>query len=201
MAHEALDFLQAYSKDNKYFLSHPFLWKVSFNYNFITLRSAINNALRKSGESWRAITLPKFFEKNGNMLGAREITIPQEATMFDDYGIDPSSRGGFLPAFGSNSRESFLRRGITINFFESDIDIEHTFFRPWMISIGIDGLINHDLKCDIVVKQYDNRGVRRKGYVFERAFPTNTEGGTYNYNPSDFKEKTITFAFKNYRPL
>ena len=60
MAHEALDFLQAYSKDNKYFLSHPFLWKVSFNYNFITLRRAINNALRKSGESWRAITLPKF---------------------------------------------------------------------------------------------------------------------------------------------
>ena len=41
----------------------------------------------------------------------------------------------------------------------------------------------------------------RKGYVFEEVFPTNVEGYNLTYNDEEFKEKSVTFAFRNYKPL
>ena len=90
---------------------------------------------------------------------------------------------------------------MSINFFETKVDIEHTFFRPWMIAIAIDGLINPALKCPIVVTQYDNKMVKRKGFVFDDAFPTVVEPYTLNYADADFTVKSVTFCCKNYRPI
>ena len=121
-------------------------------------------------------------------------------TLLNEYGQE--NRGGFLPGYGVTQRESFLTRQLTINFIETDQDICHDFFTPWLIAIGIDGLINQQLKCNITLKQYNNQGKLRKGFIFDKAFPTNVEGGgTLSYADSEFIVKTVTFGCKNYRQL
>jgi len=194
MANEINSFLQAFSRDTKYFLSHPFLWKVNIESN---VTGAVNQALSKGGEFWRASQIPDSYSKNGDILVATEVSIPSEQSSFSDFGQE--NRGGFLPGYGIVQRESFLTRNITVNFLETDIDLEHTFFRPWTIALGIDGLINQGLKSTISLTQYDNRLRRRKGYVFEDAFPTICEGYGLTRGPGEYIQKTVTFACKNYR--
>jgi len=196
------DFLDAFSTDDKYFLSQPFLWKVWIGDSrpaLEELKDAVDTACNKAGEDWRALTLPMDYERDGSILVAREVSIPNEATSFSEFGQE--NRGGFLPGYGITQRESFLSRQLSINFIETKVDIEHTFFRPWLIAIGIDGLINPKLKCTIVVTQYDNQMKKRKGFIFEDAFPTVCEPYTINYADADFTVKSVTFAFKNYKPL
>jgi|TARA_R110002020_G_scaffold118060_3_gene269970 hypothetical protein len=186
----------------RFFLSQPFLWKVSIGTSrpgLEELKDAVDTACHKAGESWRALSLPVDYEKNGNLLVAQSIAIPNEATSFGEFGQE--NRGGFLPGYGITQRESFLSRGLSINFFETKVDIEHTFFRPWLIAIGIDGLINTKLKTTIVVTQYDNKMQRRKGFIFEDAFPTVCEPYNLAYTEADFIVKSVTFGCRNYKPL
>lgn len=189
-------FLGAFSQDSKFFLPLPFLWKVDIRG---VSAGAINSVLSKAGESWGAKTVPDSFIREGNILVAQEVTLPSES--FEVASFGQQNRGGFLPGYGVTQRADFLNRGITINFLETGDDIEHNFFRPWTIALGIDGLINQSLKGDITVKQYAQDGTFRKGYTFNQAFPTNCEGYTLNYNDSEFKVKTVTFACRNYKQL
>mgnify|MGYP003148806294 CR=1 FL=1 len=194
---EAKSFLQAFSTDHKFFLPQPFLWKVSIGGH---LTSAITKVLNKAGEKWKVKTTPDEFTKNGSMLVAQEVTLPNEQSAYGEFG--QSNRGGFLPGFGLTQRDSFLGRGITINFIETDRDIEHNFFRPWAIAVGIDGLVNMGLKTNITVKQYSNDGFVRKGFNFVDAFPTACEGYKLNYGgDQSFTVKTVTFACRNYEQL
>tara|TARA_R110002020_G_scaffold116080_1_gene266273 strand:+ start:1011 stop:1622 length:612 start_codon:yes stop_codon:yes gene_type:complete len=192
------EFLDTFSSEGQYFLSHPFLWKVSVQASGI-LQDSVNLACTKAGDSWRAMTLPFDYEKNGNILVAQEVSIPGEQTSFSEFGQE--NRGGYLPGYGVTQRESFLTRQLAINFMETKVDIEHTFFRPWMIAIAIDGLINPALKCNILVTQYDNQMQRRKGFVFEDAFPTICEPYNLGYGDADFTVKSVTFGCTNYRPI
>ena len=202
MAYEQYDFLDGYSYSERFFLSHPFLWKVQFEYDS-DLIANINVAAKKTygnDESWRAITEPRLFERNGNTLVAREIVVPNENSQFDIAG--QQNLGGFLPGYALNKRVDFLSKNVAINFFDTQDDIEHTFFRPWMIALGNDGLLNRRLLCrNLTLRQYNNRMELRKGYVFEEVFPTNVEGYNLTYNDEEFKEKSVTFAFRNYKPL
>ena len=193
-----VDFLDAFSTKKEYFLSHPFLWKVKIQCSN-TLKTAVDKACLKSGEDWRLMTLPEDYEKNDSVLVAQEVSIPGESSSFGEFGQE--NRGGFLPGYGVTQRESFLTRQLAINFLETKVDIEHTFFRPWLIAIGIDGLINPDLKCIIQVTQFDNQMQKRKGFIFDDAFPTVIEPYTLNYADQSFTVKSVTFGCKNYRPL
>ena len=196
------DFLDAFSRGDsvsnnvseKYYLSHPFLWKVSIQADD-NLKKVVNRACTKAGEKWQALSLPNDYEKNGSILVAQEVAIAGESTSFGEFGQE--NRGGFLPRYGVTQRESFLTRGLSINFLETKKDIEHTFFRPWLIAIAIDGLINQSLKCIIQVTQYDNRMVARKGFIFDDAFPTVCEPYNLGYGDADFTVKSVTFGFKN----
>tara|TARA_R100001129_G_scaffold111005_1_gene76160 strand:+ start:1466 stop:2134 length:669 start_codon:yes stop_codon:yes gene_type:complete len=199
------DFLDAYSTSNytsKFFLSHPFLWKVSFFYPQDLVYS-INAALEKSPEEhWRAIKQPYDYTDHtiGNILAARSITVPNENTQFDVAGN--MNQGGFLPGYAVQKRTDFLSKNLVINFFDTEDDIEHLFFRPWMVAVGIDGLMLRNLLCPAVeLVQYNNVGARRKGYRFLDVFPTNVEGYSLNYDNTDYIEKSITFGFKNYQPI
>jgi len=201
------DFLDGYSRERQYFLSLPFLWKIEFIYDGNpSLWLNIDEALEKAGERWRVQSVPAAFTKNGNVLVAREVTVPNETSSILTPGGD-INKGGYLPGFGVDQRANFAARNLTVNFFDTNSDIEHTFFRPWMIAIGIDGLIGRglgkSLLCDsVILRQYDNIGRVRKGYQFDEVFPTNVEGYTLNYDGGgEFIEKSITFAFKNYRPF
>ena len=138
------------------------------------------------------------FTKNGSVLAAREVTVPNENCQFLAPGAE-INKGNYLPAFGAERRMNFLERNLAINFFDTEEDLEHTFFRPWMIAVASHGLIERDLLCPIVeLSQYNNRGEKRKGYKFVDVFPTNVEGYILNYNNTEFLEKSVTFAFKNY---
>ena len=195
MAGGSTDFLQAFSSDSKYFLSQPFLWKVSIDGD---LSGAINSALQKGNENWSANVQPSLLTKNGAILVARSVNTPQESSVFAPQSVQ---NRGFLPGYSLIERNDFLTRSFSINFIETEQDIEHGFMRPWMIALGIDGLINFGLKTNIVVKQYNNKGSMRKGYIFEDSFPTAVEGYTIDHNSDDFIEKSVTFACKNYRQL
>ena len=196
MANEAKAFLDAFSTDPNFFVSHPFLWKVSIDTN---VSGAINAAISKANENWKAKVNPEDLTRSGTLLVARQVTIPQESSEFTPIGVE--NRGGFLPGYGLVQRTDFLSRSFSLNVLETGEDIEHGFFRPWLIALGIDGLTNFKLKSDITVTQYNNDGSKRKGYVFEAAFPTAVEGYNLNYGDGDFIEKSITFACKNYRQL
>ena len=195
MAEEAKTFLDAFSNDPNFFVSHPFLWKVSLDAGSVT--GAINSALSKAGEKWDASVFPDRLTNDGALLVARSVTLPQESSEFTPIGVD--NRGGFLPGYGLVQRTDFLSRSFSLNVLETGSDLEHFFFRPWLIALGIDGLTNFNLKCDITVQQFNNDGTQRKKYVFEKAFPTAVEGYTLNYNDGEFIEKSITFACNNYK--
>jgi len=196
MANGSSDFLQAFSSESRYFVSNPFLWKVSIDGD---LSGAINSALQKGNENWSANVQPSLLTKGGAILVARSVTTPQESSVFAPQSVN--NRGGFLPGYSLIERNDFLTRSFSINFLETEDDIEHGFMRPWMIALGIDGLINFGLKTNIVVKQYNNQGSMRKGYIFEDAFPTAVEGYTVSHDSDDFIEKSVTFACKNYKQL
>ena len=202
MAYEQYDFLDGYSYSERFFLSHPFLWKVQFSYNselITNINTAIAKAYSSDSKDWRAVTEPDFFTRNNNILVAREVNVPNENSQFDIAGSQ--NLGGFLPGYALNKRVDFLTKNLGINFFDTQDDIEHNFFRPWMIALGIDGLINRKLLCKITLKQYNNRMQLRKGYEFIDVFPTNVEGYRLSYQDEDFLEKSVTFAFKEYKPL
>jgi len=202
MAYEQYDFLDGYSYSERFFLSHPFLWKVQFSYNselITNINTAIAKAYSSDSKDWRAVTEPDFFTRNDNILVAREVNVPNENSQFDIAGSQ--NLGGFLPGYALNKRVDFLTKNLGINFFDTQDDIEHNFFRPWMIALGIDGLINRKLLCKITLKQYNNRMQLRKGYEFIDVFPTNVEGYRLSYQDEDFLEKSVTFAFKEYKPL
>ena len=201
MANETFDFLDGYSNSEKFFLAHPFLWKVEFDIR-PSLIYNVNQAISKAysnDDDWRAITEPKNFTKNGNILVARSVTVPSENSQFDIAGSE--NLGGFLPGYALNKRTDFLSKNLAINFLDTQDDIEHNFFRPWMIALGIDGLINRRLLCNVTLRQYNNKMEERKGYRFIDVFPTNVEGYTLSYNEESFQEKSVTFAFKEYKPL
>jgi hypothetical protein len=195
MAEEAKTFLDAFSNDPNFFVSHPFLWKVSLDAGNVT--GAINSALSKAGETWNASVFPDRLTSDGALLVARSVNLPLESSEFTPIGVD--NRGGFLPGYGLVQRTDFLSRAFSLNILETGSDLEHYFFRPWLIALGIDGLTNFNLKCDITVQQFNNDGTERKKYVFEKAFPTAVEGYTLNYNDGEFIEKSITFACNNYK--
>ena len=202
MAYEQYDFLDGYSYSERFFLSHPFLWKVQFSYNselITNINTAIAKAYSSDSKDWRAVTEPDFFTRNDNILVAREVNVPNENSQFDIAGSQ--NLGGFLPGYALNKRVDFLTKNLGINFFDTQDDIEHNFFRPWMIALGIDGLINRKLLCKITLKQYNNRMQLRKGYEFIDVFPTNVEGYRLSYQDEDFLEKSVKFSFKEYKQL
>jgi len=197
MAGGATDFLQAFSSESKYFLSHPFLWKVKI---MDDISSAINSALTNGGEQkWQANVSPSDLSKDGAILVARQVVLPVESSVFTPQSVP--NRGGFLPGYALVERNDFLTRSFSINFIETQKDLEHGFMRPWAIALGIDGMTNFDLRTNIIVEQYNNKGKKKKGFKFLDAFPTAVEGYTLSHSSDEFIEKSVTFGCKNYEPV
>lgn len=180
-------------------MSLPVLWTVSIDG---VTESAINSVLSDAGENWQAKLTPNSMTKNSNILAAQQVSLPNESSSFQAM-KSGSGMGGFLPGYGLDERSDFLGRSFTVNFLETRKDLVHEFFQPWMIAIGIKGLIEHgpSLKSNVEVRQYDNKGNLRKGYKFKKAFPTNVEGFTLTYDSTDFIIKSVTFACENYSQL
>lgn len=192
------DFLNAFSRESKFCLSLPVFWTVSIDG---VSTGSINSVLNMAQEKWQATTSPEDMTKNGNIIVAQEVVLPDEQTSFSPTGMTNS--GGFLPAYVMNNRNDFYSRNISINILETKEDLEQNYFRPWMIALGIKGLIEtgQTLKGTMTVKQYDNQGNFRKGFKFNKIFPKSVEGYTLNYTNTDYTMKSITFACQNYEKL
>lgn len=193
------EFFQAFSSDYRFFTNLPVLWTVSIDG---VSQGSINTVLSEAGERWRARTTANEMTRGGNILVAQEVSLPNEASGFlaSESG---SGMGGFLPGYGLNARNNFLDRSFSVNFLETQVDIEHNFFRPWMIAVGIQGLIAQgpNLKGIMTVKQYSNGGQLIKGFQFRKVFPTAVEGYTLNYSDTEFKIKSVTFGCENYEQI
>lgn len=192
------EFFSAFANDQRFFLHLPVLWSVTID--GIT-EGAINTVLSDAGEKWRANTTPMSMTKGGNILVAQSVGLPNETSGFTN--MDMGNMGGYLPGYGLTARSSFLDRNFSVNFLETEVDIEHNFFRPWMIAIGIKGLVETgaSLKGSMEVRQYTNRGSFMKGFRFNKVFPTAVEPFTLDYDNTDFKIKSVTFACQNYEQI
>ena len=119
MAREVYDFLSNYSVGGppKFYLSLPTLWKIQFS-GAENVQGAVDKACTKAGEQWRVKNTPEEFEKNGNTMVAREVSVPSETTEFLEAG-GGINKGGFLPAFGVEKRQGFLTRTVAVNIFDN----------------------------------------------------------------------------------
>ena len=192
------DFLNAFSRESKFCLSLPVFWTVTVDG---VSTGSINSVLGRAGEKWQAKLSPRDMIKSGNLLVAQEVQLPNESSSFTPMSM--GSTGGFLPGYGLDNRSDFLSRTVSINILETNNDLEHNYFRPWMIAVGIQGLVESgsSLKGTVEIKQYTNSGQFRKGFRFKKAFPTSVEGFGLSYDNTDFKIKTVTFACQNYEQL
>jgi hypothetical protein len=192
------DFLNAFSKEAKFCLSLPVFWSVSIDG---VSTGSINSVLQSAQEKWRATTSPEEMTRNGNILVAQDVGLPDEQAVFGIASMN--NAGGFLPSYVMNNRNDFLSRQLSVNILETNEDLEQNYFRPWMIAVGIKGLVENgpNLKGTMVIKQYDNQGNLRKGFKFNKVFPKSVEGYTLNYQNTDFKVKSVTFACQNYEKL
>jgi len=193
------EFFSAFSGDQKFFLHLPVLWSVTIDG---VSQGSINSVLNYAGEKWQAKTSAESMTKGGNILVAQSVTLPNETSNFDPSPTG-SSMGGFLPGYQLNSRADFLSRSFSVNFLETQMDIEHNYFRPWLIALGIKGLIEEgvSLKGNMEIRQYTNSGQFIKGFKFKKVFPTAVEGYTLDYDSTDFKIKSVTFACENYQQI
>jgi hypothetical protein len=199
VATDITQFLNSFSNDSKFALNLPVLWSVSIDG---VTPDVINETMDYAGESWRAKVDPLSMTKDGVLLVAQEVTLPGESSSFTPMDSG-SSMGGYLPGYALSNRSNFLDRSFSINFLETQMDLEHYFIRPWSIALAIRGLIENgsSLKSSIEVRQYSNFGKFIKGFKFKKAFPTNVEGFTLNYDNTDFPIKSVTFACQNYEQL
>lgn len=188
-------FLSKFSTDRKFSLPFPFLWTVTIDDD--SLPGNITNAISKINQQWNVSSSANWTDKlSDNILVAQEITLPTESVEITS--LTHENRGAFMPGYGVTQRTEFISRNITINFLETEKDIETELFRPWIIALSVDGLLNQNLKSIITVKQYTRDGKIRKTYKFNGVFPTNSEGYTINYGDQDFLIKSVTFGYTNY---
>ena len=192
------EFFSAFASDNRFALHLPVLWGVSIDG---VSQGSINSVLSEAGEKWQARTSPNAMTRHGNILVAQSVSLPNETSSFANIQMD--NMGGFLPGYQLSSRSSFLDRSFSVNFLETEEDIEHNYFRPWMIAVGVKGLVEEgpSIKGTMEVRQYTNYGSFMKGFRFKKVFPTAVEAFTLDYDNTDFKIKSVTFACENYEQI
>lgn len=197
MAGPVPTFLTNFEYFTDYSIPLPFLWTVTIT-NGEALAQEISTALLSINHNWSVQDALNWTEvSTNNLLVAQEVTIPTESAEMVVLGPD-SNRGGYMPGYGVNQRTDFLQRSFTINFLETNSDIETLFFRPWIVAISTAGLIGGKFRSEINLTQYDRQMKVRKRYKFTGAFPTSTEGSTITYSNDDFIVKSVTFGYTKY---
>lgn len=188
-------FLTKFSTDRNFALPLSFLWTVTIDGSVV---SEIESALSKIDYKWNVEGANSWIDNaTNNILVAQEVTIPSESYETVILGPD-SNRGAYMPGYGVTQRTDFLSRNLTINFIETNKDIESLLFRPWIVAISVNGMIGGKLKANATINQYDRSGRIRKTYNFTNIFPTNTEGSNLTYGSDDFSVKTVTFGYTRY---
>lgn len=194
MASPIPSFLSKFSTDRKFAIPLPFQWTISIEDAGIA--GAIKASLAKIDlGSWVVSESTTWTDEN--ILVAQEVTLPGE--MYDHAVMGHESSGPFMPGYGVIKRADFTSRNVVVNFLETERDIATELFRPWIIALSVDGLINSKLKAKAMdVVQYSRDMKIRKRYKFTNIFPVNCEGHTLTYGDGEFTITSVSFGFTKY---
>lgn len=143
-----------------------------------------------------------------NMMGcafARQVQLPSENISGGNDGLE---YGGFMAPATVGNREKYQTLSVTM--LETNASFLDLIIRPWVISVGYNGLIARDRKSEKYVKcnfadvvmfaktgSYRKMGVR-KIYRFFNLAPISLPGETYSYAEEGMKYGDVKFVYDRY---
>jgi hypothetical protein len=193
-------------------------WLVYFDFTSVNaLRSNFQQRLisRESGTSWslnenvtKTLLDGKYQYSTNIMTGcvfARQVALPSENINGGNEGL---AYGGFQPPATLNNREKYS--SLTVTFLETNASFLDLIIRPWLITVGYNGLVARSTNSENYVKarfadvvmyaktgSYRKMGVR-KVYRFYNLAPISIQGETYSYTEEGMKYSDVKFTYDRY---
>lgn len=193
-------------------------WLIYFDFRNVTpLMGSIQNSLRarEIGAEWtynnsvtRYLLDGKLQTAVDNMMGcvfARQVQLPGETIEASNQGLE---YGGFQAPVIASNRANYEPFSVTL--LETNASFLDLIVRPWVISVGYNGLIARrsnspkNVKCnyaDVVMFAKTgayNRMRIRKIYRFYNVAPIAIPGETYSYQEEGLKYSDVKFAYDRY---
>ena len=196
-------------------------WLIYFDFSNITgnngLMGSIQNSLRdrESGAEWSYNSDVTNYLLDGklqtsvdNMMGcafARQVQLLGETIEASNQGLD---YGGFQAPATSSTRGKYEPFSVTL--LETNASFLDFIIRPWVISVGYNGLIARkpnspkNVKCNFAdVVMYAKTGAYnpmqvRKVYRFYNVAPIALPGETYSYQEEGLKYGDVKFIYDRY---
>jgi hypothetical protein len=199
-------------------------WLIYFDFSNITrnngLMGSIQSSLRnrESGAEWTYDSNVTNYLLDGkvqtsvdNMMGcafARQVQLPGENIEASNQGLD---YGGFLAPATASNRGKYEPLSVTL--LETNASFLDFIIRPWVISVGYNGLVARgsnspkNVKCNFAdVVMFAKTGAFnpmqvRKVYRFYNVAPIALPGETYSYQEEGLKYGDVKFAYDRYAVL
>jgi hypothetical protein len=193
-------------------------WLVYFDFTNVNgLFGNLQNNLRKQeiGAEWsysqdvtKYLLDGKLQSSVNNMMGcvfAREVQLPGETIAAGNEGLD---YGGFQAPATVNNRAKYDPFSVTM--LETNASFLDLIIRPWVISVGYNGLIARDtnseknVKCNFAdVVMFAKAGAYnqmqiRKVYRFYNLAPITLPGESYSYMEEGLKYGAVKFVYDRY---
>jgi len=146
-----------------------------------------------------------------NMVGcvfSRQVQLPGESISGGNDGLE---YGGFMPPATVGNREKY--QNLSVTMLETNASFLDLIIRPWVISVGYNGLVARDKGSEKYVKanfadvvmfaktgSYRKMGVR-KIYRFFNVAPISIPGETYSYSEEGMKYSDVKFVYDRYSVL
>jgi hypothetical protein len=136
---------------------------------------------------------------------AREVQLPGETI---DVGNQGLSYAGFLPPATAGARTTY--QPLTLTLLETNASFLDLIIRPWIISVGYNGLVarkpdsnfyvkSNELNVLMYAKAGPNNPMQiRKQYTFYNVAPISIDGETYSYNEEGLRYANVKFAYDRY---
>jgi hypothetical protein len=196
-------------------------WLIYFDFSSVnSLMGNLEGTLRdrEYGSTW---SLDKSVTKylldgrlqyaTNNMTGcvfSRQVQLPSETISGGNEGLD---YGGFMAPATVGNREKY--QSLSVTMMETNASFLDLIIRPWVISVGYNGLIARSknsekyVKCnfaDVVMfaktGSYRKMGIR-KIYRFFNLAPISLPGETYSYAEEGMKYGDVKFVYDRYSIL
>jgi hypothetical protein len=136
---------------------------------------------------------------------ARQVNLPSEKIDAGNNGLD---YGGFQAPATASNRQKY--QSLTVTFLETNASFLDLIIRPWVVSVGYNGLVARAsdspraVKCrfaDVIMlaKSGAKRPMLiRKLYRFYNLAPISIDGEEYSYAQDGLKYSNVTFAYDGY---
>lgn len=196
-------------------------WLVYFDFTSVNaLKSKLQDKLvnREPGSGWslnetvtKTLLDGKYQYSTNIMSGcvfARQVVLPSENL---NGGNDGLTYGGFQAPATLNNREKYS--SLTVTFLETNASFLDLIIRPWLITVGYNGLIARPTNSESYVKcnfadvvmyaktgSYRKMGIR-KVYRFYNLAPVSIQGETYSYAEEGLKYSDVKFIYDRYGVL